>query len=145
MMVFTAQNLVAEFMQENLNLRTTEELRGALFVKDEHLGAVMKMEDIGVAISWDNFIGRCCVISAVIQDKTCFTRAVIREAFRYPFQMAGLKAVLAMVDSRNIESFNLCTRLGFQVVHTVPDGGVEGDLIIMRMLKEECRWIRQEH
>jgi hypothetical protein len=134
-----------EFMAGRLGLKNSEDFRGVMFVPEEYRNARADMAHVGVAYGWHGFIGRTCVINIVVQKPECLTRAVIREAFRYPFQVAGCKSVLAMVDSVNTASMLMCRRTGFKHLKTIPDGGLEGDLVIWEMRPEFCRWLRQEH
>ena len=134
-----------QLMNKVLGLRWSEDFRGALFIPDELQHNQLSFDDVGVAYSWSNFIGRTCVISIIVQKPQCLTRAVVREAFRFPFEQCGCNAVLAMVDSVNLKSRSLCERTGFKAIQTVPGGGLEGDLIIYQALKDECRWLRKVH
>lgn len=145
LLVCVDKRLAFEFMQSKLNLRAIEDFQGAIFVRPKVRGELMQMKHVAVAYAWHSFIGRTCVINIVVQDKECLTKAVIREAFRYPFNTAGCNAVLALVDSVNVESMSLCERTGFKLKTTIKDGGLEGDLLVYEMCKDDCRWLRQEH
>jgi RimJ/RimL family protein N-acetyltransferase len=70
------------------------------------------------------------------------TRTIVREAFEFPFQVAGCVAVLALVDSTNEAALRFDAHLGFREVMRVPDGGLEGDLVVLQMLRSECKWLR---
>jgi RimJ/RimL family protein N-acetyltransferase len=139
----TDKLLVLEFMCSRLNLRATEDFQGTMFIHDEHAHAKPDMKLVGVAYAWHSFIGRICLINIVVQDKRVLTRQVIREAFRYPFEVAGCEAVLALVDSSNKESMSLCERTGFEVEHRITNGGLEGDLVFWQMTKDRCPWLKE--
>jgi RimJ/RimL family protein N-acetyltransferase len=133
-----------EFLQEKLSLHWSADFRGVLFVPDEFDGCSAKKDDVGVAYGWNKFIGRTCMISIVVQKKECLTRAVVKEAFRFPFEN-GMESVLAAVDSTNLDSMELCRRAGFKHKTTVENGGMEGDLVIWEMRRGDCPWFRKEH
>lgn len=141
-MIFNDPTIVGAFMKDQLQLRPTADIRGFLKVDDKYFNQIARPEDVGVGVCWDNFIGRTCVISIVVQDPKMLTRRVVRECFRYPFEVAGCNAVLALVDSNNTKSFDLCCRSGFKAAHIVPNGGLEGDLVVFQMLRTECPWLR---
>jgi hypothetical protein len=141
-MIIADVNLTREFMVDRLQLRSTPDFRGFMVVNDVYHGRIMDMNHIGVAVGWDNFIGRTCVINIVVQDQKMLSRRVVRECFEFPFLKAGCNAVLAMVDSNNTKSIKLCERSGFEKVHLIPAGGVESDLIVFQMLRTKCRWLR---
>lgn len=145
MIVIPNARMAAEFMENRLQLRPTIDCQGALFAKDGKIGTAMTMDSVDICVLWDNFIGRTCTISIVIQDPTALTRTVLRECFRYPFEVAGLEVVMALVDSNNHASIELCSRAGFAQSGRINNAGIEADLIIFTMAKSDCRWIRQEH
>lgn len=137
--------MAAEFMQARMNLDSTEYCQGFIATADRNRDSRMTFDSVGVCVLWDNFVGRTCTISIAIQDKEIFTRKIIKECFRYPFEEAGREVVLALVDSHNEKSIKLCEGVGFERVSVLPNGGMDGDLIVFAMTKAACRWIRQEH
>jgi hypothetical protein len=139
------KSMALEFFRVKYGMRGSEDFRGTLFVPDNMRGAVISMDHVGVAYAWDNFVGRTCCISIIVQKPECLTRPVIREAFRFPFDDCGCTAIYALVDSTNEKSLSLCHRVGFKPVHRTRDGGRHGDLIVFEMLREECRWLKRSH
>jgi RimJ/RimL family protein N-acetyltransferase len=143
-MMFVPSNFLAlEFMQQFFPIRSSQDFRGALFVPDEYRETPAQKDHVGVAYGWDNFVGKTCCISIVVQKPECLTRPVIAEAFRFPFIECGCVAIFALVDSTNHKSLDMCRRVGFKEIHIVPDGGSHGDLIVFQMLRSECRWVKE--
>jgi RimJ/RimL family protein N-acetyltransferase len=134
-----------QLLRSHLGLQHSEDFRGVMFVRPEKLQQQCQMSDIGVAYGWHGFIGRMCIINILVQDKTCLTRAVIREAFRFPFEEANCSAILSFTDSANEESIDLTKRAGFEHVLTIPNGGLEGDMLMFKMARDRCRWLRKVH
>lgn len=145
MIVAANKELAFDYLQKELNLRWSDDFRGALFVPEKHSAEVASKEHVGVAVGWSNFIGKTCTVSIAVPKPECLTRAVIREIFRFPFEVCGCNAVLALVDSENRASAELCRRSGFKPVHRVLGGGVDGDLIIFQMDRATCRWLKRVH
>lgn len=139
------RDMTLEFMSTRFGMRPSGDFRGVMFIPDDYKNASVSMDHVGVAYAWDNFVGRTCAISIVVQKPECLTRPVIREAFRFPFEVCGLNALFALVDSTNHKSLSLCDRVGFEFIHRVPYGGREGDLIVYQMLREKCRWLKRNH
>lgn len=137
--------LAADFMQKRLGLDSTEYCQGFLTTTESNRDVPMTMDSVGTCVLWDNFIGRTCTISIAIQDVRSFTKTVVREAFRYPFLVAGCELVLALVDSDNTKSMTLCEKVGFRKDTIYPKAGKDADLVIYSMAPDQCRWIRQEH
>lgn len=70
-------------------------------------------------------------------------RATLFRLFEYPFGQLGVEAVTVLVALSNLESLNLATKLGFELVAMVPfaaQGG--GPLVILQMTRNQCRWLR---
>lgn len=145
MIGYAANDMAFEVLEDKLGIKRSADFRGALFVPDECAGKLAEKEDVGVAIGWNGFVGRTCMINIVVQKPECLTRWVIGEIFRFPFEICGLNAVLATVDNVNKKSLELCRRSGFEKIHTIPDGGTEGDLVCFVMTRAKCRWLRKVH
>lgn len=134
--------MVAQFFEERLQLRPSEDMRGVLHVPIEWAHVTPSMDLVAVAVAYQNFIGRTCCMHTVIQKPEFVTPRVVRETFNYPFNICGLSAVLALVDSENQAALDFDSRLGFKEIYRIPEGGLEGDLIVLEMQRSKCRWIR---
>jgi hypothetical protein len=69
-------------------------------------------------------------------------KAVLRGIFSYPFLQLECRTITIVVAASNRASLSLVTRLGFEgeaVVRFAADDG--GDLIVLKMYREKCRWI----
>ncbi len=139
------RKFVHAFFHDRLGIHWSEDFRGVLYVPDEMTGLVSNMDHVGVAIGYNGFIGRTCCMHIVIQRPEMFSARIIRESFGYAFKTANCNAVLVMVDSLNTGSLGFCERVGFREVMRIPDGGLDADLVVMRMLRAECRWLGKLH
>jgi len=61
--------------------------------------------------------------------------------FDYPFNKLGVSVILGQVCKDNEDALRLNRHLGFKVVADIPDAHMSGDLVIMAMRKEECRFL----
>lgn len=142
-MIQTADaRFVHSFFADRLGLHWSEDFRGVLWVPDEYNGCPMDMEHVAVAVAYNAFIGRTCCMHSVIQRPDLVNRRMVRDTFAYPFLHANCEAVLALVDASNEAAMRFDTKLGFREIARVPHGGVDGDLCVLQMLRNECRWIR---
>lgn len=92
---------------------------------------------------YSNFNGSNIYIEFAVEDRRIFNRASIWASFAYPFLQLGCRRVTALVDCGNFRSLALCKHLGFAYEATLEDAAPNGDhQIVFRMLKSECRWIR---
>lgn len=69
------------------------------------------------------------------------TKGFLKAAFEFPFKNMGLKVILATVSAKNEKSLRLSRHLGFQEVATIADAHNDGDLVILKMRSEDCKWI----
>lgn len=138
-------NYVHAFFQERLGLHWSADFRGALYVPDECRGRRMQLDDVAIAVGYNAFIGRTCCIHTVIQRPELLTRGILRESFDYPFNVCGCEAILGLVDSTNDDAMRFDLKLGFREIQRVPNGGNVGDLVILQMLRGQCRWLSKPH
>jgi hypothetical protein len=134
--MITDREAVFQYLHQRLGLHRSDDFRGVIFLNAEGKP--------GVAYGWHGFIGRTCAINIVVEDRHCLTRPVVREAFRFPFEVCGVNSVLALVDSANEKSIKLCKRSGFQTLTTIPNGGLKDNLIIFEMRKDTCPWFKEK-
>jgi RimJ/RimL family protein N-acetyltransferase len=73
------------------------------------------------------------------------TRDLLSAAFRYPFIQLGCHAVWGWVEAENTKARRLDEHLGFKQHAIIPAGSkTGGDVIIYRMTREECRFLRED-
>lgn len=135
--------LVWEFFHAKLGLCNSGDFRGVMHVPEEHDGQTMSMDDVAIAVGYNAFVGRTCCMHTVIQRPDLVSPRIVRQAFEYPFLVAECIAVLALVDSTNEAALKFDTKLGFREIDRIPGGGVDGDLVILKMMRNECRWLRR--
>ena len=68
-------------------------------------------------------------------------RDLLLVGFHYPFGQLGCHSVFVQLDASNTKSLELAGNLGFKIVATVPGVYATGDELILRMRREECRFL----
>jgi len=131
------------YFHKVLGLHWSHDFRGVLYVPDEYANLPVDVKHVAVAVGYNAFIGRTCCMHSVIARPEKVTRGIVIETFEYPFMKCNCEAVLACVDSKNDAAMKFDTKLGFKQIATVPNGGPEGDLHILQMLRSECRWLKR--
>lgn len=95
--------------------------------------------------TYTNYNGSNIHLEFAVTDRRVFNRASLWAAFSYPFLQLGCRRITAVVDCGNFRSLALCEHLGFAYEATLQDAAPNGDhQIVFRMLKSECRWIRDQ-
>lgn len=70
-----------------------------------------------------------------------FTRKMLRFAFGYCFNQLNAKRITVKISAANKKSLHFVERLGFEKEATLVDFWPEGDVLIYRMFKQNCKWI----
>lgn len=142
----SAPSLVSEFFASRLQLAVGYRFKGILWVPNEFKNCPMDMDHVAVAAGFDGWIGKTCLMHVVIQKPELLNREMIREAFTYVFDTCGVNYVIGMVDSGNLPAVEFDQRIGFQEVHRISNGGIDGvtDMIVFGMRKQDCRWVTKE-
>lgn len=138
----TVPEIVHAFFQNRLGLHYSGDFRGVLYAPDRPDETPIQYYDIAVAVGYNSFIGKTCCMHTVVQKPELLNRRMVIAAFQYPFITCHCEAVLALVDSTNTPALDFDTRLGFKEIARIPNGGGDGDLVVLQMLRSECRWLR---
>lgn len=69
------------------------------------------------------------------------TREFLHAIFDYPFNQLGVKRITGFVPAWNLAAQRFDEHLGFVREATLEDVLPEGDLIIYRMKRQDCRWL----
>lgn len=97
---------------------------------------------ISAVVVYTRFSRHNCEMSIATDGrKRWASRDFLRACYSYPFQQLGLARITVVVEDDNRRSLRLCRKLGH-----VEEGLLRGwfgnkDGILMRMLRDECRWI----
>ena len=62
--------------------------------------------------------------------------------FDYPFNQVGAGRITTCVNEGNVKSRRFTGHLGFKLEAKLAGAHPTGDLLIYRLLKTECRWIK---
>jgi RimJ/RimL family protein N-acetyltransferase len=110
----------------------------------EHAAAIGLERDgeLIAGVIFDNYNGANCAMHvAAIPGKRWLDREFLYVCFGYPFNQLGLKRVTGMVCSSNLEALRFDLHLGFVQEAVLKDATTDGDLILLVMRRENCRWL----
>lgn len=65
--------------------------------------------------------------------------------YHYPFEYIGAKRITVAVKSNNVKSIKLVTKMGFTLESTLAQATPDGDMLLFRMFKHECKYLRGEY
>jgi RimJ/RimL family protein N-acetyltransferase len=63
-------------------------------------------------------------------------------AFHYPFVQLRCKKVFAQIPENNLKALEFDFKLGFKEEARIRDVFPAGDLILLSMYRDECRWLK---
>lgn len=85
--------------------------------------------------------GDCHVHIASDGSRRWCTRELLVRWFAYPFLQLRLRRITGLVPSRNERALKFDLALGFQVEGRMREAFPDGDMIILGMLRRECRFL----
>ena len=93
-------------------------------------------------IAFDNYNGACVQIHvAALPGKNWISKALLHRVFSYPFHQLRVKKLIGLVGSTNAEALRFDLALGFRIEATLKDAYPDGDLHILSMTQDQCRWL----
>jgi RimJ/RimL family protein N-acetyltransferase len=95
---------------------------------------------IRAVVMYCNFFGKSCCIHVHGEDNHWATKSFLKAVFHYPFNILKLKVIIGTVAGNNEKALRLDRHLGFRDVAIIPDAHDEGDLVILEMRPEYCKW-----
>jgi RimJ/RimL family protein N-acetyltransferase len=104
------------------------------------LGQVIDGE-LRAVVVYCNFQGKSCQIHICSVGDHWMSKELVNAIFDYPFEKMGLKVILGIISGNNEKSLKLSRKLGFKDVAKIPDAHNDGDLVILTMRPEYCRWL----
>lgn len=101
-----------------------------------------KFEDVRAVVQYCGFNGKSCLMHIVSEGNGWMTKNFLWAAFDFPFNKLGVKVIIATIARTNKRSLRLSRHLGFQEVATIADAHDEGDLVILEMRPQHCKWLQ---
>lgn len=92
-------------------------------------------------IGFDQFNGASLTIHSAGAEFGWITRGLIKVVFEYAFNVCKVKMIIGLVPSGNKEALRFNTHLGFKTKLVFEDAHPDGALVIMTMLRRECRYL----
>jgi RimJ/RimL family protein N-acetyltransferase len=92
--------------------------------------------------AFDGFTNDSCNAHVAIDNALVIRAGFLHEVFHHLFIVCDLSRVFGLVVSDNAKARKFDRKIGFTEVARIPDGFETGkDYIVVRLNKEDCRWI----
>lgn len=92
-------------------------------------------------VIFQNFTGASIRMHMASFDSRAMNRDILWAVFHYPFVQLGCELLLGEVPSNNKKALDIDKKLGFKPVARIEGAYPDGDLVVMAMRREECRWL----
>lgn len=79
-------------------------------------------------------------VAGFCDDWMC--RDALWASFHYPFDQLGVKKIFGQVPATNSKALEFDRKIGFKIETIIKDVYLDGDLVLMSMTKDECRWLK---
>ena len=108
---------------------------------DMCVARVEKGELIGGVI-FSAYTGASINIHMAGFKKNWVNKDMLWVAFHYPFEQLGVKKMFGQVGAHRPEILKIDMQLGFSIETIIKDVYPEGDMYVLSMYKEDCRWLK---
>lgn len=76
-------------------------------------------------------------------DPRWLDRDMLWMTFHYPFEQLGVRKITGTIPSGNRKALLFNRKLGFAEEARIADVFPDGDLVIMSMTRDQCRWLKR--
>ena len=97
---------------------------------------------LAAVVGYCSFMPKACQMHiAAVDEVNWMSRDLLWAAFDYPFNKLGVSVILITISSNNEDSLKFSRHLGFVDKAYIEDAHIDGDLVILAMRRENCRWL----
>lgn len=128
-------------------LRWAAERIGLLgFAADAKAFGVRRGGKLCAVVVWDSFSEADCSMHVASDGGGHWlSRAVLVQAFGYPFIDLKLRRITALIPTKKAAAIRFNEHLGFKLEGLCPEAMPDDDIQIRGMLRRECRFIPPEY
>lgn len=99
---------------------------------------------IVAGVAYEDFNG-ANVNCHICFEPNSLTREFLGLIYQYPFFQLGVKRITGLVVSTNQEALKLDMKMGFEVENVMKDAHPDGDIIVLVMWKNKCRYLDDKY
>lgn len=106
------------------------------------IGSVLDGDIRGV-VGFDGYNG-ASIAMHIAGDPGWLNRDLLKAVLDYPFNVCKVKVLLAYISASNEKSMRLAKHFGFKVAATLDGAHPDGDLVLLTMQRDQCRFYTKE-
>lgn len=115
------------------------------FRRDAYCIGLEKNGELVAVVVFDDFTKVGCHMSVASDGSSHWlNRGYLAALFAYPFVQLKMRRVTAMIGAKNEASRRFVEHIGFKKEGVCPHGLADDDLVIMGLLRAECRYLPKE-
>ena len=119
-------------------------LERILFQKFDDKATFIGQEKDGnlvAVVAFCGFLPNACNMHIGSVGEHWMSKDLLWACFDYPFNKLEKKVILVTLEASNEEAVKLNRHLGFHEEVVIKDAHDDGDLMIMTMKREDCKWL----
>ena len=135
--------MVTTQMQEQMRAWLSHKLKWEMPENTFCIGQERNGLLVGV-VGFNCHINKSVLIHSAGLDKTWVSRELLKAVFEYPFHHLACNILIGQVGSKNYAARRFNEHLGFKTVAVIKEAHQGGDLIIMTMSKDKCKYLERK-
>ena len=104
----------------------------------------MKDGQINAGVLYEDWNG-ANIVCHIAGEGDWANRRFLSVIYDYPFNYVGAKRITVSVKATNKKSIKLVEKMGFTLECTLAQATPDGDMLLFRMFKHECKYLRGKY
>lgn len=104
---------------------------------------IQKDGRITAGVLFNGYCGRSIQIHVAKEPDAYINREWLFVLFDYAFRQLGVNKIIGIVDSTNEAALRFDKHIGFVEEAVIKDAGKHGDMHVLTMTREQCRFLRK--
>lgn len=109
---------------------------------DHNIARVKNGKLLG-GVTYHSYTGSCVELNMAGFDPHWGCKDLLWAIFAYPFIQLKCSKIIARVKDTNLRALKLILRTGFTEENRIKDAFPDGELIILSMRREDCKWLQK--
>jgi hypothetical protein len=93
-------------------------------------------------VIFQDYTGNSMNIHVAGFDPKWINKDMLWVTFHYPFIQCNCRALFGLVPASNSKALEFDFKLGFKEVARIEDVFPDGPLVVVKMMRDECRWLK---
>lgn len=93
-------------------------------------------------VIYNGYTGASINLHTYGSDPKWASRDMLWITFHYPFEQLGCRKMFGQVPANNAHALDFDLKLGFKIEARIKDVFPDEDLIVVSMVREDCRWLK---